>query len=99
MSLKIDRLNNMFVEEISKIITLAMKCVGVEFEENENNINDVFVDSSLIADWAKPYVEMSYNSGMFIGVGNGCFAPKGNITNAQMAVLLDRISKRMEEVK
>ena len=64
-------------------------------EVKENSISH-FADFATISDWAIEYVNAIYKNGIMIGVSDTEFAPKENVTKAQVATLLTRILNIIE---
>lgn len=70
-------------------------------DDSEYELPDVtktsFNDDSEIADWAKPYVEMARELGIFKGDENGNFNPKGNCTKEEVVAVGVRLYEMMLE--
>lgn len=77
-------------QELSKIMAISLGMTS------ENKDKTIFSDNSEIGEWAIPYVNAVYEAGLIKGVGNNSFAPQGNVTRAQLATLLQRISDKNE---
>lgn len=76
-------------EEVCKIIMLAL---AKKTEISANEAGELsFADSTAVASWAVPFVTQAVNSGIFKGVSETEFAPKGQVTRAQTATLVQRI--------
>jgi len=75
-------------QELSKIMAISLGMTSV------NTDKTAFSDNHEIGIWAIPYVNAVYESGLIKGVGNNLFAPRGNVTRAQLATLLQRISEK-----
>ncbi len=93
---KIFRPNDLVTrEEMTKMITEAYKIQNELQRPAEYHMN--YYDEADVSQWAKEYVCDADYLGLINGVGGGRFAPKGNATRAQSAViikrLLDKISK------
>ncbi len=64
---------------------ILLRAAGIDsFTKNEAV---EFTDNEDISDYAKEAVEFLSGSGIISGMGNGTFAPKGNLTRAQAAKL------------
>ncbi len=76
-------------EEMCKIIVTAIKAAS----KNEIGIADIshFTDSGIIAGWAQEYVSKAVATGLIKGMSETEFAPKGRLTKAQTATILQRI--------
>ena len=64
---------------------ILLRVAGIDsFTKNEAV---EFTDNEDVSDYAKEAVELLSSSGIISGMGNGIFAPKGNLTRAQAAKL------------
>ncbi len=80
---------NISRQEMCKVIVLAYKQLNnTELNAEESQ----YADNNDVAEWAKPYVNYAYSKGIMIGVGENRFMPRGTITKAQLATLLDRLT-------
>lgn len=61
------------------------------FDPYTVNEEITFTDDSLISDWAKKEVTVMQRMGLMSGREDGSFDPKGTVTRAEMAVIIDRI--------
>jgi len=52
-----------------------------------------FSDESQVSSWAKEAVEFMRTTGLITGVGNNAFAPRNNVTRAEVATVIMRIVK------
>ncbi|MBR2593255.1 MAG: S-layer homology domain-containing protein [Firmicutes bacterium] len=52
-----------------------------------------FTDSSEVGSWARECVEWAVGTGLISGMGNGKLAPRDTATRAQLAAILNRLSK------
>ncbi|OOB79182.1 MAG: hypothetical protein BEN18_04600 [Epulopiscium sp. Nuni2H_MBin001] len=78
-------------EEVAYAIVQAYRLL----EDNTNTkINFSFADSSDISDWAAESVTALVAEGLLAGRPDGTLDPKGAITRAEMATLLDRLTGR-----
>ena len=59
--------------------------------EEENELFENLSDKGQIAEWAVGYVKKAMKEGLMLGMGNNEFAPRGNVTRAQTAVLIKRV--------
>ena len=75
-------------EELAKII-LILYDYGLNYDYYSYDLYEVsvpeitktdFADDSEISDWAKPYVQLCRDNGIFMGDDKGNFNPKGNCT-------------------
>ncbi len=77
---------NIFRQEVCKIIVLAMGISDIEGADLS-----VYKDAGSIDDWAKGYVSKAVAAKVLIGVADDEFAPLGNVTRDQTAVILKRL--------
>lgn len=82
-------------EELCKILYVSLENAGKLVKPTENKISNL-ADYSTISDWAIDYVNCIYQNGIMIGVSDTEFAPKQNVTKAQVATLLTRILNIIE---
>ena len=80
--------DNITREEMCKVLSTLLK---LDFTNTNADILSVYTDSDNISDWARPYVGCAANAKLMIGVESNMFAPKGNVTKAQMAKLCGNI--------
>ncbi len=81
---------NVTREQISKIIlTLQSVCEDRELQLPEAYYNPL-TDFMAVSDWAKPYVEAAYNSGMITGYEDGSFRGGNTVSKEEAVVLLLR---------
>ncbi|MBQ3225728.1 MAG: S-layer homology domain-containing protein, partial [Clostridia bacterium] len=80
-------------EEICKIIVTAISAAGAD--ANQSADIGTFTDNASIAEWAKGYVAQLVGIGILKGVSETEFMPKGNVTVAQTAIILQRIMDYM----
>lgn len=83
--------NAMTREEICMILATVAEKYNVSAEENAI----VFSDENEISDWAKEAVELAVGTGFMNGMGDGEFAPKQQVTRAQITVILCRVMERL----
>ena len=55
-----------------------------------------FDDSNLISDYALEAVKEMKSAEIVSGIGEGIFDPKGKVTRAQAAVMIDRLLTKVE---
>ncbi len=82
-------------EEMCKILFVSLQNAG-KLTKAETNVLDAFTDKASISDWAIDYVNTIYSNKIMIGTSDTTFAPKENITRAQVATMLVRILKVIE---
>lgn len=75
-------------EEVAVVITKAF-----ELESTGTNSLDKFVDSDLVSEWAKPYVSALVENKIMSGDNLGRLNPKGNITRAEFAQIMQNVAK------
>ncbi len=92
-------------EELAKIVA------GIYLNEEDEDLNPAykpeyelrditktsFNDDDAISDWAKPYVEMAKNLGIFKGDDMGNFNPKANCTKEEVVAVGVRLYEMMLE--
>ncbi|MBO5452592.1 MAG: S-layer homology domain-containing protein [Clostridia bacterium] len=83
-------------EEMCKILYVSLENAG-KLKKAETNVLDAFSDKDLISDWAVDYVNTIFANKIMIGTSDTTFAPKENITRAQVATMLVRILDVMEK--
>ncbi len=77
-----------------EIAVLLTKALDAEDEVSKNLITTLdFADTEEIPAYAKKYVEYVYVNEIMNGVGDNKFSPNTDVTRAQMAVLMDKLSK------
>lgn len=70
-------------EEAAKILAITK---GVS-----SDITADFADMDKVSPWAVTYVNAVYNAGIFTGDTNKCFNPRGQLTRAEAAAIIDRL--------
>ena len=83
-------------QEYCKILYVSLKNAGKLKSVEEGLLKD-FYDYDDISDWALEYVNSIYGQKIMIGVSEKTFAPRGNITKAQVATVLERMLELIEE--
>lgn len=78
-------------EQAFTILHNALPLLGISSSEADLSVLDQFPDKDLIADYAKPHIAAMVSLGLASGSGSG-INPQGNLTRAEMAVLLYRLS-------
>ena len=77
-----------------EIAVLLTKALDAEDEVSKNLITSLeFADTEDIPAYAKKYVEYICTNGIMNGVGDNKFSPNTSVTRAQIAVLMDKLSK------
>ena len=82
-------------EEMTKMITEAYKIQNELQRPDDYRLR--YSDEADISGWAKEYVCDADYLGLINGVGEGRFAPKGNATRAQSAVIIKRLLDKISE--
>lgn len=77
-------------EQAFTILHNALPLLGISSSEPDLSVLDQFPDEDLIADYAKPHIAAMVSLGLASGSGSG-INPGGNLTRAEMAVLLYRL--------
>ncbi len=98
--------NNMFnpKENISRedamvLIDRMMHVVGIDFEMNEEEVEDelyTFSDNATISDYARMSVAKCIKGELVTGVSASDLAPKDEMTRGQVATIIQRILKQAE---
>lgn len=88
---------NVSREEVCKIVVTALKAIGID--KNETGDINQFKDKAEIGTWAEGYVTKMLGTGLMQGTDDGRFMPKGNLTKAQTATILKRLSDYMQSIK
>lgn len=80
-------------EQLAVILYNYMKNYKLvrSFETLKTNNIVTFNDDSLISDWAKEKVSIIQQIGLMQGRTGGDFDPKGNVTRAEVAVIIERL--------
>lgn len=77
-----------------EIAILLTKALDAEDEVSKNLITTLeFTDTEDIPAYAKKYVEYVFTNNIMNGVGDNKFSPDTSVTRAQMALLMDKLSK------
>lgn len=76
-------------EEMAVLLYRAALAVNARLEGQENGAD--FSDELQISAYAKEAVKELQQTGLISGMGQGKFAPQGNATRAQAAVILERM--------
>lgn len=89
---KLNPENYITYEECFTVVSRVFGLRGIVNEANEEVYDclDVFSDSDLVADWAKPYMSRIVGNGYWDGIDN-MLKPKDYITRAEFAVLMDNM--------
>lgn len=85
--------NTLTREEMAVFAYRAAKVMGYEFKESSELI---FSDKNDISEYAKEAVSVMNDNGFINGFPDGTFAPKGECTRAQMAVVLAAICQSVK---
>lgn len=80
--------------EVAKLLTRVM---GGEKEIDPGATTSEYDDSADIPADAKPYVRFVTDAGIMNGMGDGTFAPLGEVNRAQIATLLYRVRGLLKE--
>lgn len=80
-------------EEMAVILE---RLIGDQFPESTQS-KVMFTDQNNISDWAYPSIVRMSENYIFSGYNDGSFKPKNQINRAEMAALLERISKYFPE--
>ncbi|PRO65825.1 S-layer homology domain-containing protein [Alkalicoccus urumqiensis] len=83
-------------QEASVMIQRAMDLVGVEFESDADRSYLDYADSDDVAPYARGSVNIATRSGLMEGRPNNQFAPRDNITRAEITALLDRFLQKSD---
>ncbi len=76
-----------------EIAILLTKALDAEDEVSKNLITSLeFADADEIPAYAKKYVEYVFTNNLMNGVGDNKFSPNTDVTRAQIAVLMDKLS-------
>lgn len=88
---------NLTREQLSVILYNYMKEYRVVRGFTQFVVNDAvtFTDSDLISDWAKEKVSIMQQIGLMTGRPDGNFDPKGTVTRAEVAVVIERLVKML----
>lgn len=88
---------NLTREQLSVILYNYMKEYRVVRGFTQFVVNDAvtFTDNELISDWAKDKVSIMQQIGLMTGRPDGSFDPKGTVTRAEVAVVIERLVKML----
>ena len=84
-------------EQAATILYRAMSLLGLSTPEADLSILNQFSDRAQIASYARTPMAVLVSLGIFHGTGSG-LNPKGNLTRAEMAVLLYRLLADSEDI-
>lgn len=73
----------------------AAKMIAIAFDLEPASTSMNFKDLKEISAWASPYVNTLFEHGYISGRGDNQFAPKANITRAEMIKILDNIVDKL----
>lgn len=79
-------------EQLAVMIYNYMASKGKDVSSIEGMAIYEFSDYSDISEWSKTAIRYCLNSGILSGNTDGTFNPKGNVTRAELAVILNNIS-------
>ena len=82
-------------EEMSVMIYNYIKLQYKSLLEDSSESNVVFSDDDKISSWAKDAVYALAKMGLLNGKGDGKFAPQDNVTRAEAATILVRLSEKV----
>lgn len=83
--------DNLTRQELAKILAISL---GLTSEKTDTTS---FADNADMGEWAIAYINATTEAGLLKGVGDNYFSPKGNVTRAQLATLLQRVSQSLAE--
>ena len=88
---------NLTREQLSVILYNYMKEYRVVRGFTQYIVNDAvtFTDNDMISDWAKEKVSIMQQIGLMTGRPDGSFDPKGTVTRAEVAVVIERLVKML----
>ncbi len=78
-------------QELCKIFALTLGLTSENIEAT------TFADNGDMGDWAIVHINAMCEAGFMQGTGNNAFSPRGTVTNAQMATLLQRAQAKLGE--
>ncbi|WP_339364849.1 S-layer homology domain-containing protein [Vallitalea maricola] len=84
-------------EQAMTMIARAMKITGLEssLKDNENyTVLKGYSDAEDIADYAKSSIVSCLKTGVVSGTSSNTLAPKGNITRAEVALIIERLLEK-----
>ena len=85
-------------EQISAMVVRYLKYKGIAMPNASAEIKS-HSDYEQISDYAKEDMAICYEMGLIKGHDNGLIAPKGNLTRAQFASVMKRLSDYIENIK
>lgn len=88
---------NVSREEVCKIVVTSLAAMGLD-NGTEGDISK-FTDKAEIGTWAEGYIAKMLGTGLMQGADDGRFMPKGNLTKAQTATILRRLSDYTKNLK
>lgn len=88
---------NVTREQLSVILYNYMKEYRIVRGFNQFIVNDAvtFTDNEIISDWAREQVSIMQQIGLMTGRPDGSFDPKGTVTRAEVAVVIERLVKML----
>ena len=81
--------DNLTRQELAKIFAISLGLTS------ENTEATSFDDNADMGTWAISHINAVSEAGLLKGVGENRFSPRGNVTRAQMATLLQRVSQSL----
>lgn len=78
-------------EEIATLLVNTYKAIGFDLTKERN---DLFIDNSTIANWAREAVYIVKKEGVVEGIGNDLFDPNGTATREQALIMFVKTLSR-----
>ncbi|MCF8017936.1 MAG: S-layer homology domain-containing protein [Vallitaleaceae bacterium] len=88
-----DPMNPITREQAAKMLTATATALNMETDATL----PVFEDTSLISEWAKPYIGYMFDTKIMGGIGENRFDPKGGFQRQQAFMTLLRLHKMIAE--
>ena len=77
-----------------QFVTMLYRCAELwEMEPDADGDLSGFADADQVSAWAKDAMTWATGCGLITGMDDGTLTPQGNVTRAQMAVILSRFAQ------
>ncbi|MTV50337.1 hypothetical protein GJ688_15305 [Heliobacillus mobilis] len=81
------------------IARLLVRMIGKEQDaQNRMSENLSFTDAEQVPAWARGHIAVATDLGLIKGTDTGAFEPNRTVTRGEMAILLDRVEKKMSQL-
>lgn len=84
-------------EQLVQMLYRYAQNAGLDVRVGENTDILSYTDAGDISEYAVPAMQWACGAGLISGMGNGTLAPQGNVTRAQVAVILMQFCRQMAQ--